>query len=54
MNFDFDCEKLLGCDSYGIAIIEPSHKSYIKIYNYLAMCKIINAIGSLSSLVIII
>ena len=51
MNFQFDCESLLGCDSEGIAILEPSQKDFLKIHNFMAISQIVDAIGNLSSVV---
>jgi hypothetical protein len=51
MKFQYDCEKLLGCDQDGIAILEPSHKEFIKPVNYLTICEIIDGIGGFSSVV---
>jgi hypothetical protein len=52
MNFDIDCEKLLGLESDGISILEHSQKKYLKVYNYLKLCEIIDIIGNSSSVVI--
>ncbi len=49
MNFNIDCEKLLGFESDGISIIEPSQKKYLKVYNYVKLCEIIDAIGNSSA-----
>ena len=51
MNFIFDCENILGCDSEGIAILEPAHKNFAKLYNYIKSCEIIDAIGNFSAVV---
>lgn len=45
MNFNIDCQKLFGSESDGISIIEPSQKKYLKVFNYLQVCEIIDAIG---------
>ena len=51
MNFNIDCEKLFGCESDGISIIEPSQKNYLKVYNYIQVCEIIDTIGTSSAYV---
>ncbi len=51
MNFDYDCEKLLGCPSDHIAILEPTQKNYLKIFNFMAIRDILDAIGCLSATV---
>lgn len=51
MNFQFDCENILGCDADGVSILEPAHKSFSKLFNYIKTCEIIDAIGNLSAMV---
>lgn len=51
MEFNYDCESLLGCDTEGVAIIEPSHKNFVKYYTFISMSDIIDSIGSISSVV---
>ncbi len=51
MNFDFDCEKMLGCDNEGIAIIEPSYKQFLKEYNLMSVSNIIDKLGGFSAVV---
>jgi len=53
MKFQYDCEKLLGCDQEGIAILEPSHKDFIKLKNYMYICEVVDTIGKYSTIVII-
>ena len=49
MNLDIDCDKLLGYESDGISILEPSQKKYLKVYNYVKLCEIIDLIGNSSA-----
>jgi hypothetical protein len=51
MNINIDCEKLLGFQSDGISIIERSQKNYLKVYNYMQLCDIIDAISNASAIV---
>ena len=53
MNFHFDCDNILGCDGEGISILEPAHKNFSKLYNYIKTCEIVDAIGNLSAMVIL-
>lgn len=52
MEFNFDCEKLLGCENDGITIIEHCHKNFMKYFNFISLCEIIDGIGNISSVVI--
>jgi hypothetical protein len=49
MNFNFDCEKLLGSESDGIAIIEPSYKQFLKLDNFICISQILDSLGGFSA-----
>ena len=51
MKFEYDCEKVLECDSDGYKILEPQNYNTNQIRNYLTVCRIIDTIGSHSSAV---
>jgi hypothetical protein len=51
MEFYFNCEKILGSDSNGITIIEPSHKNFLQINIFMHISEIIDAVGSFSATV---
>lgn len=49
MDFSFNIETVLGCDSNGILVLNSSHRKFMKINYYYYVQMVINAIGSLSS-----
>jgi hypothetical protein len=51
MKFEYDCEKVLECDSDGYKILEPQNFDNNQIRNYLTICRIVDTLGSHSSMV---